>query len=184
MPILKDLAHGHDYDFVAIMGDQGYDLGDFNGTKGDQYLNYAQELYANLPVLTTAGNHEQLHNFSHYKHRFDLLPYRESNFENSLQYSINYKSLHLISFSTEVFFEGSEAEAMTSLNWLEQDLIKANRARSRVPWIIVIGHRPLYCSIADDDDCTKDAELLRFGYDKKRGLETLLTKYNVDLYLW
>ncbi|KAI9275224.1 Metallo-dependent phosphatase-like protein [Helicostylum pulchrum] len=183
MPLFKQLAKSHDYDFVAIMGDQGYDLADFDGKKGDEYMNFAQDLYANVPILTTAGNHESAYNFSHYKHRFDLLPYRQSNFADAMQYSINYKTLHLISFSTEVFFYGSEDQIKTSLNWLEQDLIKATRNRSLRPWIIVIGHRPLYCSILSNVDCNENAERLRFGFDGKLGLETLLTKYNVDLYL-
>lgn len=100
-----------------------------------------------------------------------------------MQYSLNYKSLHLISFSTEVFFYGSPEEIQTSLHWLEKDLIKATRQRSTVPWIIIIGHRPVYCSNLSDEDCTVNAERLRFGFDKQLGLETLLTKYNVDLYL-
>ncbi|KAI8087527.1 Metallo-dependent phosphatase-like protein [Thamnidium elegans] len=183
MPLFKQLAKSHDYDFVAIMGDQGYDLADFNGKKGDEYMNFAQDLYANVPILTTAGNHESAYNFSHYKHRFDLLPYRQSNFADAMQYSINYKALHLISFSTEVFFYGSDDQIKTALNWLEQDLIKATRNRSLRPWIIVIGHRPLYCSILSNVDCKENAERLRFGVDGKFGLETLLTKYNVDLYL-
>lgn len=69
MPLFKQLAKSHDYDFVAIMGDQGYDLADFDGKKGDEYMNFAQDLYANIPILTTAGNHESAYNFSHYKNR-------------------------------------------------------------------------------------------------------------------
>lgn len=115
--------------------------------------------------------------------RFDLMPHRQSDFPDAMQYSINYKSLHFISFDTEVFFEGSDDQIATSLNWLEQDLIKASRSRSERPWIVVIGHRPLYCSIMSNLDCTEYAERLRFGYNHTGGLETLLTKYHVDLYL-
>ncbi|CAO3654122.1 unnamed protein product [Mucor fragilis] len=183
MPVFKELAHNHDYDFVAIMGDQGYNLDDFNGTKGDQYMNFAQDFYARVPLLTTAGNHEQAYNFSHYKNRFDLMPYHESSFDDAMQYSIDYKSLHLVSFATEVFFEGSDEQVQTSLQWLENDLIKASRRRAKVPWIIVIGHRPLYCSIMSNPDCKENAETLRFGHSKQQGLESLLVKYNVDMYL-
>ncbi|GAN08506.1 conserved hypothetical protein [Mucor ambiguus] len=175
MPVFKELAQNHEYDFVAIMGDQGYNLDDFNGTKGDQYMNFAQDFYARVPLLTTAGNHEEA---------FDLMPYHESNFDDAMQYSIDYKSLHLISFATEVFFEGSDAQVQTSLQWLENDLIKASRRRAKVPWIIVIGHRPLYCSILSNPDCKENAETLRFGHSKQQGLESLLVKYNVDMYLW
>ncbi len=27
--------------------------------------------------------------------------------------------------------------------------------RSKRPWIIIMGHRPMYCSTHDNDDCTK-----------------------------
>jgi DNA repair exonuclease SbcCD nuclease subunit len=69
MPILKQLAQSHDYDFLTIMGDQGYDLSDFEGRKGDQFMNFAQGLYANLPVLATPGNHDDAYNASHFKNR-------------------------------------------------------------------------------------------------------------------
>ena len=48
------------------------------------------------------------------------------------------------------------------------------------------GHRPLYCSNVDDmPDCSSDAETLRFGINDTSlyGLEVILMKYNVDLYL-
>lgn len=118
------------------------------------------------------------------KTRFDLMPYKESYFPDAMQYSIDYKSLHLVSFATEVFFEGSEAQIETSLNWLDQDLKRATQNREKRPWIIVMGHRPLYCSITSNEDCAWKAERLRFGGNHTRGLETLLTKYQVDLYLW
>ena len=33
-------------------------------------------------------------------------------------------------------------------NWLKQDLARANDNRLAVPWIIVFGHRPMYCNVA------------------------------------
>jgi hypothetical protein len=91
------------------------------------------------------------------------MPCQESDFPDATQYSFNYKSLHLISFATEVFFEGSAEQVQTSPNWLEQDLIKTIHAQFRIPWIIVIGHRPLYCSVLSNPDCGAYAETLQFG---------------------
>ncbi len=31
---------------------------------------------------------------------------------------------------------------------------KANKNRAAVPWVITMGHRPMYCSNKDGDDCT------------------------------
>ncbi|KAI8990155.1 Metallo-dependent phosphatase-like protein [Pilobolus umbonatus] len=183
LQVAKDLVSTHEYDFIAIMGDQAYNMGDDEGTRGDQFMNQVQNVYANLPVLATAGNHEKAYNFSHYKHRFNLMPYRESGFVDAMQYSLNYKSVHFISISTEVFFDKTEDQMVASLNWLEDDLIEANKMRDKVPWIVVIGHRPLYCSYLSKKDCNENAEKLRFGNGGQRGLEVLFNKYQVDLYL-
>ena len=66
--------------------------------------------------------------------------------------------------------------------WLDADLAAA-RARN-VDWLIVYGHRPMYCSNVDDmPDCSTDAQQLREGYLNKQGIreygmEDLLGKYS------
>ncbi|KAI9495565.1 Metallo-dependent phosphatase-like protein [Zychaea mexicana] len=189
MPILKTIAKEQKYDFMTFMGDQAYDLADMNGTKGDEYMNFAQDVYARLPLMTTPGNHESAYNFSHYLNRFSHLPYQESASPSPLLYSLDYKSLHLVSISTEAFFEqdGTEVDQVhTLVNWLEQDLDKHQQK-----WVVVIGHRPLYCSPADDKDCTYKADTLRNGIVSKQdnktrltpGLEEVFVKHKIDLYL-
>ncbi|KAI9320919.1 Metallo-dependent phosphatase-like protein [Dichotomocladium elegans] len=190
MPILRKLARQHEYDFMAFMGDQAYDLADMGGAKGDEYMNFVEDLYARLPVMTTPGNHEAAYNFSQYKSRFNIVPYKESKSPTPLLYSFNYKSLHLVAFSTEVYFNNDQGELNTALNWLEDDLAKANAQRNERPWIIVMGHRPLYCTPADDKDCGPKADMIRHGVLAtnntariSRGLEDIFVEHNVDLYL-
>ncbi|KAI8078095.1 Metallo-dependent phosphatase-like protein [Gilbertella persicaria] len=184
---LKDFAKTHQYDFVTLAGDQAYDMADFNGTKGDEYLNFMQNLFARIPYLGSVGNHEGAYNFSHYKHRFDSVPYTESKFDNSLMYSINYKSLHLVSFSTEIYFTGTPDEIKTAIHWLDADLTKANQHRHQRPWIIFLTHHPIYCSV-NSTDCTTKANKIRNGVvdpvsnQTWGGLEDLLLKHQVDLY--
>ena len=48
-------------------------------------------------------------------------------------------------------------------NWIQADLAAANRNRAKVPWVIAFGHRPMYCSNDDGDDCTKEDSLVRLG---------------------
>lgn len=120
--------------------------------------------------------------------RFDNVPYRESKFDNSVMYSINYKSLHLISFSTEIYFSDSTEEIKTAVNWLDADLTKANEHRKERPWIIFLTHHPIYCSV-DDDDCTTKADTIKYGpvdpitNQTWGGLEELLLKHKVDIYM-
>ena len=66
--------------------------------------------------------------------------------------------------------------------FLDQDLA---RARKEADWVIVYGHRPLYCSNLDTlSDCTSDAKVLRDGYKSEGfGMDDLLHKHNVDFYL-
>ncbi|CAO3653658.1 unnamed protein product [Mucor hiemalis] len=173
---LIELGKTNKYDFVTIAGDQAYNMEDFNGTKGDEYLNFMQDLFAQVPYMGAVGNHEAAYNFSHYKNRFNIVPYAESKTKNSLFYSFNYKSLHLVSFSTEIFFTGSPGEVDYAVNWLKSDLSKANKDRAERPWIIFLTHHPIYCS-GNSSDCTTKAATI------KDSIEDILLKYKVDIYM-
>ncbi|ORX47713.1 Metallo-dependent phosphatase [Hesseltinella vesiculosa] len=176
---LTNLADSHEYDFITVSGDQGYNLEDENGEKGDEYLNFMQQVYSKLPFMGVIGNHEDAYNYTHYVNRFNNVPFEQSNSPTPLLYSFNYKSLHLVSFTTEAFFLnkfGSPEQIAFALNWLDQDLTKANKHRSKRPWIIVISHHPIYCS-SSNSDCITDAPMLR-SY-----IEPVLAKHNVDIFL-
>ena len=69
----------------------------------------------------------------------------------------------LHSYSTEVFFTLQGSLVQKQLDWLVDDLRKANAQRDERPWIIAFGHRPMYCSTNDGDDCTKNSSLVRAG---------------------
>ena len=63
---------------------------------------------------------------------------------------------------------------------------EANKPENRKerPWIITMGHRPMYCSNADDPTiCTNKDNAVRKGvpFIKAFGLEDLFYKYGVDL---
>ncbi|KAI9317013.1 Metallo-dependent phosphatase-like protein [Dichotomocladium elegans] len=188
LPHLVNLAHTHQYDFITVSGDQAYDMTDFNGTKGDQYMNMVQSLFARVPYLGVPGNHERLYNFSDYKNRqvhrcpcaFASLPFRESHFDSSITYSFDYGNLHLIAFSTETYFFGSEDEIRAGIHWLEADLKQINQNRHERPWIVLITHHPLYCSFANED-CDINSALLRDGKNGLGAIEPLLLEYKVDV---
>lgn len=58
--------------------------------------------------------------------------------------------------------------------------------RTERPWIITLGHRPMYCSNNDTDDCTFEEDILRVGVPFLFwfGLEDLFYKSGVDLEVW
>lgn len=105
-------------------------------------------------------------------------------------YSFNMGPMHIISISTEVYYFMNYGlkPLVFQYEWLEQDLIKANlpENRAKYPWIIVMGHRPMYCSDTDSDDCSHHETLTRVGLPFLHffGLENLLYNYGVDLEIW
>ncbi|KAL0829461.1 hypothetical protein ABMA28_004226 [Loxostege sticticalis] len=178
--LLKDVEQ-EKYDLILHVGDFAYDMNEQEGRVGDEFMRMLQPLAASLPYMTCPGNHESAYNFSHYSNRFSM-PGAESN----LYYSFDVGPIHFISISTEVYYftEYGLKLVVNQYEWLKQDLAKAaskvNRAKR--PWIILFGHRPMYCSNSDDMDCS--LEYTRTGYLGLFGLESLLQEFGVDLVIW
>uniref|UniRef100_H3DJ87 Purple acid phosphatase n=1 Tax=Tetraodon nigroviridis TaxID=99883 RepID=H3DJ87_TETNG len=175
------------YDVILHIGDFAYDMHEDNARIGDEFMRQIQSIAAYVPYMTCPGNHEAAYNFSNYRNRFSMPGQTES-----LWYSWNLGPVHIISLSTEVYFYlvfGLEL-LFKQYEWLRKDLEEANRPENRAlrPWIITMGHRPMYCSDDDQDDCTKFDSYVRLGRNDTRppapGLEDLLYRYGVDLELW
>lgn len=79
---------------------------------------------------------------------------------SSLYYSLDIGPLHLTSISTESPIDTADIDA-EQLVWLESDLQHANNNRIVTPWLIVTGHRPLYCTNSDKTQCVTFAAWLR-----------------------
>ncbi|XP_023012956.2 acid phosphatase type 7 [Leptinotarsa decemlineata] len=173
------------YDAILHVGDFAYDLDTNNAEIGDAFMRQIESIAAYLPYMTCPGNHEEAYNFSNYRERFSM-----PRGSQSYMYSINIGPLHIISISTEVYYflNYGIKPLVFQYQWLEDDLIKANlpENREKQPWIIVMGHRPMYCSNNDDDDCTNHETQTRVGmpFFKFFGLEDLLYNYGVDLEIW
>uniref|UniRef100_A0A183G8E0 Metallophos domain-containing protein n=1 Tax=Heligmosomoides polygyrus TaxID=6339 RepID=A0A183G8E0_HELPZ len=103
-------------------------------------------------------------------------------------FSFDLGSAHFVIFSTEFYFstEYGWNQIRNQWNWLIEDLTKANNNRAKVPWILTFGHRPMYCSDFDGDDCTKYESIIRTGLPKTHayGLEKLFYEYAVDVEFW
>lgn len=108
----------------------------------------------------------------------------------SLMYSFNLGPVHFIGFSTELYYFMNYGlkQLVRQYQWLENDLIEASRPENRAerPWIVTFGHRPMYCSNDNDNDCTHSETLVRVGlpFTHFFGLEDLFYKYGVDVELW
>lgn len=108
----------------------------------------------------------------------------------NLFYSFNMGPIHFIGFSTEVYYflQYGFKQIINQYEWLEQDLKEASAPENRTirPWIITFGHRPMYCSNLDMDDCTFREDMVRVGVPILRwwGLEDLFYEHGVDLEVW
>ena len=106
--------------------------------------------------------------------------------DNNHFYSINIGPIHLISFSTEFYYytEYGLDQVKNQFDWLEQDLVNANKPENRLkqPWVITMGHRPMYCTNQVKDDCTNFDDRVRKGlpFIEKFGLEDLFYNHGVD----
>ncbi|XP_068729313.1 acid phosphatase type 7-like [Montipora capricornis] len=180
----EETQQGH-FDAILHVGDFAYNMDTSDARVGDDFMNQIQPVAAYVPYMTCPGNHEQAYNFSNYRNRFTMPGNTEGIF-----YSWNIGPAHIISISTEVyfFFEYGKEQVAHQYEWLEKDLQEAASPENRKlrPWIITMGHRPMYCSNADGDDCTKYESVVRGGITSKHffGLEDLFYKYGVDLSLW
>jgi hypothetical protein len=182
-----------------------YNLADNDGKTGDQFMRNIEQLAAHVPYMVNHGNHEDsAGDLAHYIERFRSQPsnavpptFTSANgaTTNTMYFSWDEGLVHYISLSTELWFGVGDNHTHTAslLQWLEDpppgpptrphplpigleaDLIAANQHRTEVPWIVMQGHRSVYCSC--DGDCDGAAKTVR------KDLEPLLFKYGVDFFI-
>jgi len=108
----------------------------------------------------------------------------------SMYYSFDYSNVHFISYSTETSFQGapfgSSNDFGDEVPWLIQDLEKANLPENRKlrPWIIVVGHRPIYssCSGYSENGVPIDSYIPPSNsHILQNVFEDIFMKYKVDL---
>lgn len=182
---LETEAYAGMYDAILHVGDFAYDMRDLQGTVGDEFMRQLEPLAAQLPYMTCPGNHEEAYNFSHYRYRFEM-----PGDDRKTYYSFNMGPVHFVSVSTElVFYRNYGIEQVyKQYDWLKQDLEEANKPESRAlrPWVVVFGHRPMYCSDTGGGDCTENESVIRNGIPSLgiKGFEDVLYDNGVDLSIW
>nr|AAW26678.1 SJCHGC01821 protein [Schistosoma japonicum] len=185
---VKDL---HNYDMILHVGDFAYNMETDNGRVGDKFMRNIQPIASRIPYMTCVGNHEAAYNFSNYKARFTM-PGGDG---ESQFYSFNVGPAHIVAFSSELYyflFYGWTT-LVRQFDWLVKDLQEANKPENRklYPWIIVMGHRPMYCSNSFDPmHCDFVNNIIRTGFEISpkyqnngyfMGLEDLFYQNGVDL---
>lgn len=187
VPYLAADAASGAIDIVLHVGDIAYDLDSNNGGNGDAFVVAAQSYAAYVPEHVTVGNHEAEMegnaDFVQYIGRFNMMPGNATS--DSMYHSFNAGLTHVVMLSSEVYFYLSThgLDLMpTQYAWLEDDLAGVNR--SVTPWLLTMGHRPMYCSPDDDeDDCHQLLSVVRDGIAGYYGLEPLIYKYGVDIHI-
>ncbi|XP_015910291.2 acid phosphatase type 7-like [Parasteatoda tepidariorum] len=188
LPRIQEEVQKGMYDALLHVGDMAYNLDSENATIGDEFMRQIETIAAYLPYQVCVGNHEQAYNFSNYVNRFSMVN-QDGEINNNF-YSFDLGPAHIIAFSTEFYFyvKYGWIQIARQYEWLENDLKKANLPENRAkrPWIITMGHRPMYCSTNDTDDCKNRESIIRKGLPIAHayGLEDLFYKYGVDLELW
>ncbi|XP_063624901.1 acid phosphatase type 7-like [Cydia splendana] len=183
MPYLQEESEMGHFDLILHVGDMGYDMATDNARVGDQFMRQIEPIATMVPYMTCVGNHEEAYNFSNYRERFSMPGGTESMF-----YSFDLGPVHFVAISTEYYYYIKYGVKMIyeQYQWLEKDLAMASHRENRTvrPWIVLMGHRPMYCSNADDlPDC--EYEFSRTGNPFfGHGLEPLLQQYAVDLVFW
>ncbi|XP_060062934.1 acid phosphatase type 7-like [Ylistrum balloti] len=174
---LQFLVHesrARNYSAIFHVGDIAYDLGSDGGKVGDKFLNLIQLMSANTPYMTVPGDHD-LFKDDEYRYRFSNPNADWPMQMEQLWYSINMGKTHFVCISTEVFFS-DERNVERFMKWLQHDLTKANDNRSNFPWIVVMAHRPMYCSVDDTrEDCRKPDSVVR------QNLESVYSQFGVDV---
>ncbi|CAN7999030.1 unnamed protein product [Ixodes hexagonus] len=175
LPFLQEEAQKGTIDAVLHVGDFAYDMDSNNARVGDEFMRQIEPVAAYVPYMTCVGNHENRYNFSNYVNRFSMVD--KSGKINNHFFSFNIGPAHIISLSTEFYFfvEYGFTQIAHQYKWLEEDLkartiiiillLHLSRAwnnheatkpenRAKRPWIVTMGHRPMYCSNDDRDDCS------------------------------
>lgn len=161
--LLSEEAKQRNFDAVLHIGDLAYDLNDNEGQVGDQWLNMIEPIASAYPYMTLPGNHEVPNNFTHYINRFSM-PLNSANQGTGFFYSFDLGPAHIVMINTEGYFYYNNITGLTQYNWLVEDLNQANLYRNIRPWLVVLTHHPVYCSLDWSESfkaCGPDAMLLQ-----------------------
>jgi hypothetical protein len=182
-----------------------YHSGDISYANGymaswDFFLDMISPMAGSALYLTTVGNHESdwpdtaslpfYHNHASGGEcgvcSTKLIPMPAPATTNTPWWSYDIGLIHMVGMSTEHNYTIGSPQYL----WIENDLSSVNRTKT--PWIVFSGHRPMYvdsdrCCESADDDYGDDCTVCALGTDVsgmnqlQQNIEPLLHKYRVNL---
>lgn len=159
------VVHGGDISYA-----NDYKPATSNAYVWQTYFDEVSHFAAYVPYMTSPGNHESQFSFAAYLNWLPMPNISGSPF----YHSFDYMGIHFTMISTEHNFSNGSAQQQ----WIIEDLKKAAANRKNVPWIVVVGHRPLYCTdLVLLKRCNEEAPVFR-SY-----LEWILNMFKVDVYI-
>ncbi|CAF1277538.1 unnamed protein product [Rotaria sordida] len=140
----------------------------------DLFMNQISPISSQIPYMTATGNHEKYYNYTSYKTRF-FMPSKTKptslEIDGNFYFSLETNLVQWIFLSTEHNYTNGSSQRKF-LEYILQQYEQKWKMKER-PWLILVGHRPMYSS----DQATDSGNL-------QSELEPLIIKYGVDLAIW
>ncbi len=194
---VNHLAQSGEVDIIAHAGDIGY-AGDYSSHEFEpvwaRFFDQLQPAMTRVPYMVAVGNNDRgckndtvckgvlkySYNFTNYKQLFQMPSWEKT---QNMWYSYNSGPVHWVSISTETGFSDAPFgdHGGHQLEWLARDLEEANKPENRKlrPWIVVLGHRPIYSSIIIYNDFFSP---IGFCRKLQEAFEDIMYKNGVDLF--
>jgi len=184
----KGNVDGEMFPFVLHIGDISY-ADDRDSERYEdvwnEWFDDMQDVLRSVPYMVLPGNHEYESGkptlsyskyFVDFNNRFMMPDYASQ--QHNMWWSFDFQNVHILAVSTETDFKGAQFNVTfgDQRAFVEKDLQQAYANRARVPWIIAVGHRPLYTSASD----SYFVDYLKPVQDE---FEDLFHQYGVDLYI-
>jgi len=147
----------------------------------DDYGRKVEDITANVQYQTVPGNHEMAIvtylGLEGYKNRW-FMPYNwplaRPGGQEAYWYTFTRGPLRVIGINSESHLDLALI-SQDQLDWLKGALELAKQTRKSHPWLLVMLHRPLYCTSSSHMECGTLAVWLRDW------LETMFQEYGVDI---
>ena len=157
-------------DFQVFSGDAVF-LGQIQGSWNQWFDNGAPTM-GRMPFLLAHGNHDGL--AINYLVQF-AQPQADAADQDELYFSLDYGPIHFVVLNDTPRGGDLSSLAGQQLTWLRADLTRARMNRARVPWIIVVHHKPCFGSSVHS--AAVDTEFIR------RTWPPVYNEFGVDLVL-